>query len=246
MGESKSASCNEITKIIWEFAQTRNIWLSVSYIPGKLNIIADNQSRKFSAELEWKLNSHVFVQITAVLSRLSFKCDIDLFASRLHFQISPYVSYRPDPDAYAVDAFTLTWSSFTFYAFPPFSIIPQVLQKVSQDRATGLLIIPFWPSQAFFPSVLHMLISNPIFIHRKKTLLQLPAYPKMTHPLHRKLNLLVCCISGNPSLPKTYQKQLKTSSCTPGGKTQESNTLATSVNGQNFVVNGRQILFLHL
>ena len=246
MGGSKSASCNEITKIIWEFAQTRNIWLSVSYIPGKLNIIADSQSRKFSAELEWKLDSHVFLQITAVLSRLSFKCDIDLFASRLNFQISPYVSYRPDPDAYAVDAFTLTWSSFTFYAFPPFSIIPQVLQKVSQDRATGLLIIPFWPSHAFFPSVLHMLISNPIFIHRKKTLLQLPAYPMMTHPLHRKLNLLACCISGNPSLPKTYQKQLKTSSCAPGGKTQESNTLATSVNGQNFVVNGRQIPFLHL
>ena len=142
-GGSKSVSCNEITKIIWEFTQTQNIWLSVSYIPGKLNIITDNQSRKFSAELEWKLDSDIFEQITGVLSKLSFKCDIDLFASRLNFQIAPYVSCKPDPDAYAVDAFTLTWSSFTFYAFPPFSIIPQVLQKVSQDRRLDYLLFPF-------------------------------------------------------------------------------------------------------
>ena len=106
-GGSKSVACNKITKTIWQFAQTRNIWLSAAHIPGKFNVVADSQSRKFSSELEWKLSTDVFKQINTIMLGKSFKCDIDLFASRLNFQIYPFVSYKPDPDSYAVDAFTL-------------------------------------------------------------------------------------------------------------------------------------------
>ena len=46
-----------------------------------------------------------------------------LFASRLKHQLPTYVSYKPDLNAYPVDAFSLVWKQFKFYCFPPFSCI---------------------------------------------------------------------------------------------------------------------------
>ena len=66
---------------------------------------------------------------------------IDLFASHLNYQIKPFISYRPDPEALCV-AFQVNWNPFFFYAFPPFSILGKVLQKVIVDGAEGIIILP--------------------------------------------------------------------------------------------------------
>ena len=42
---------------------------------------------------------------------------IDLFAWRLNNQLPTYVSYKPDPNAYAVDLFSLDWSKPQLFAF---------------------------------------------------------------------------------------------------------------------------------
>lgn len=47
-----------------------------------------------------------------------------------------------DPYAMAVNAISLSWTDYTFYAFPPFSIIQRVLQKLAEEKATGLIIVP--------------------------------------------------------------------------------------------------------
>ena len=39
------------------------------------------------------------------------------FASRVNAQLKSYVFWRPDPDAMAVDAFTLDWSKFRAFCF---------------------------------------------------------------------------------------------------------------------------------
>ena len=44
-----------------------------------------------------------------------------MFASRLNKQIDRFVSWRPDPDAVAVNGFSLNWSEYALiYAFVPF------------------------------------------------------------------------------------------------------------------------------
>ena len=53
------------------------------------------------------------------LKKLNFKLDIDLFASRINKQYKKCASYRPDPDAIAINAFSLDWANFEFYTFPP-------------------------------------------------------------------------------------------------------------------------------
>ena len=63
-----------------------------------------------------------------------FTPEIDLFASRLNKQLDCFVSWFSEPGAYAVNAFSISWSSFNPFLFPPFNLVEKVLNKVVQDR----------------------------------------------------------------------------------------------------------------
>ena len=64
------------------------------------------------------------------LDQLKFTPEIDLFATRINCQFPQYVAYRPDPEAVAIDAFSIPWTGLRFYAFSPFSVIPPLLKKI--------------------------------------------------------------------------------------------------------------------
>ena len=127
---------------------THNIWLTASHIPGINNTAADAESRKTRRETEWSLNPIVFHK---AIAEIYFQPDIDLFASRLNYKCKRYVTYQPDPESYAVNAFHIQWTNFSFYAFPPFCTIQKLLKKVQEDKATGLLVVPHWPIQPWWP-----------------------------------------------------------------------------------------------
>ena len=51
-----------------------------------------------------------------------------------------YCSYRPDPEATYIDAFSISWGDLDFYCFPPFNCILQALPKDKSgesNRNTG-------------------------------------------------------------------------------------------------------------
>ena len=55
------------------------------------------------------------------------------------------------PEAIAVDAFTQKWRQVGFFwAFPPFSLILKVIQKIRLDKATEIVVVPNWPNQPWF------------------------------------------------------------------------------------------------
>nr|CAH7717737.1 unnamed protein product [Callosobruchus chinensis] len=60
---------------------------------------------------------------------------------------------------------------FLFYAFPPFCLVAKVLDKISNDKATGIVIVPNWPTQPWYPLFKKLLISNPIVLEPMKNLL---------------------------------------------------------------------------
>lgn len=95
-------------------------------MPGTNNCQADFESRNFREEYEWKLDKKTYLRAT---NKLQFKPEIDLFSSTMNHQISKYLSWRPEPEAYAVDAFSISWKNQNNYCFPPFNIIPAVLQN---------------------------------------------------------------------------------------------------------------------
>ncbi|RUA04502.1 MAG: hypothetical protein DSY43_06170 [Gammaproteobacteria bacterium] len=194
MGTSHSYDLNTLCKIIWEWAISRDLWLSAAHIPGKLNTKADFESRKNRSETEWMLDK---IALREALIKLNVTPDVDLFASRLNNQLENYVSYRPDPGASAVDAFSLSWSNLKFYAFPPFSVIPNVLKKIQEDGAKGILVVPDWATQAWYPKAMKLLTQPPVTLKPHRALLWLPNKPRTPHPLWAKLSLLVCHLSGN-------------------------------------------------
>ena len=122
----------------------------------------------------------------------------NLFASRLNFQITKFVSYRPDPNSSVVNAFTLNWGNLDFYAFPPFAIISRVIQKIIRYRGTGILSVPDWPNQLWYTVfneiiiniiimteiIITIMVISSIIIYPRIYLLQL-AQIKKIHSLHR-------------------------------------------------------------
>ena len=190
MGGSHSMKCNEVAQNIWDFCQTHSIWLTAAHLPGHLNVLADEKSRVFNDKTEWKLNPLIYLDII----RAFMIPNIDLFASRLNFQCKPYVAWLPDPDALFIDAFTLDWSKFNFYAFPPFSMITRVLRKIEYDGARGILIVPNWPTQVWFPLLHRLLVAEPQMLKWREDLISLP-FKEGPHPLGRKLQLMACFLS---------------------------------------------------
>ena len=139
MGGCQAEECNFVIKDIWDWAIARRNWLSASFIPGKLNITADQLSRNLTVGTEWKLNPLIFMKISSLFGSPS----IDLFASRINHQLDTYVSCRPDPGATYINAFTIDWAMFTNgFAFSPFCLVTRCLQKIVQDRATIILVVP--------------------------------------------------------------------------------------------------------
>ena len=203
MGGIKSVECDELARVLWQWCIERDIWATAAHLPGVENVIADKRSRNFRDETEWMLNPKVFKE----LCNLMGTPQIDLFASRLNTQLSDYVSWQPDPGAQAINAFTLDWGGLEFYAFPPFCIINKCLQKVVEDKAEGILIVPKWASQSWFPRLLQLLIDVPTVLPQSEhTLIQTET--GKIHPLCNKLFLLACRLSWNRSRQEAFRNQL--------------------------------------
>ena len=232
MGGSKSVSCNMVAREIWLWCIARKIWLTVSHIPGVENVDADEESRNFNDKTEWKLCSEVFKSISDILG----KPHIDLFASRLNCQLNRYVSWRPDPGATFINAFTCDWALEYNYIFPPFSLIGRVLKKLKEDQGQAILVIPYWPTQHWLPMMLQMLAHSPILLPKKKTLLSLPFAPNKVHPLSKNLMLMACRLSGIPSEVKNFQQKLKILSSRHGDHQQGNNMVHILKDGKSLLL----------
>ena len=159
MGSAKSELCDSITRSIWEFCAENCIWLKSCFIKGKDNVEADQASRNFSDDIEYKLKQEVFDYIC----QLYGKPDVDLFASRINKQVSTYIAWNPDPFAADIDAFMSDWSQWELlYAFPPFRLIPKVLQRFQIYKSSHrmILVYPEWKGQYWYPLLKSQLESS--------------------------------------------------------------------------------------
>ena len=240
MGGCKSPELNKLAVELWKWCISQNIWLSAAHVPGLENI-SDYGSRHFNDNIEWKLDKSIFSKITEIWGKPS----IDLFASRINFQIEKYVAWMPDGQAEFIDAFSQDWSNIFAYIFPPFSLIGRVIAKVRKDQASCIMIVPQWPSQIWWTALMKLLIDNPVVIEVNQGTLTIPNTTKQ-HPLTNKLKLLACRLSGNPYAPERFQKRLPISSWQPGEIQQNLSTLYTSRSGSFSVIKNKLIQFTPL
>ena len=104
----------------------RDITVQAQHLAGTLNCTADAESRMMRDRSDWMLCPSIFHTINCILGPL----EVDLFASRLTTQLPSFVSWRPDPEAMATDAFTIAWTGLKAYANPPWSLVGRVLAQV--------------------------------------------------------------------------------------------------------------------
>ena len=232
----------EKTKSIWEFLLSKGLNLTAEYIPTDLNTEADHESRNVQDWTEWKLCPTVFQQVCQQFGHP----DMDLFASRVSYQIPNYMSLKLDPLCYAVDAMQQDWTHFYPYAFPPFSLIGKVLQKVRKQQIDMILIAPVWTTQPWYPILLNMAIEFPLFIQNKKGLLQDPQGNAHHLITNNTLHLSAWLISGKKWQVERFQAGLEHYWRSPE---QQVPGLITTQPGRNFVAgvtNGKLIQFAAL
>ena len=95
--------------------------------------------------------------------------NIDLFATSLNNRLPTYVSPIPDNRALAMDALSMNWDRIHGYAFPPFHIIPAILNKIHQFQCRIVLVAPLWPQSSWFPDLLQLLVAPPISLPNGST-----------------------------------------------------------------------------
>ncbi len=107
------------------------VWLVVIHGP-------THKSRKTNDHTKWHLDRDIFRDICYRYGTPT----IDIFVSCLHCQLEPYISWRPDSGAGAVDAMCFRCTGEYFYAFSSFSLISRCLQTICHGIAEGIQLLP--------------------------------------------------------------------------------------------------------
>ena len=193
IGGTHSLECNKIAREIWTWCIQKNIWVTAISLPGKENVDADGESRTFNDNTEWSINESIFHSIVETYGMPS----IDLFASRINKNVPRYVSWRPDPEAQFVEAFSCSWSQEQFYAFPACSLVLRCLKKIEMEKGEGIIIVPVWPTQPWYPKLMSLLVDMPRLLPVTRGTLFLPGKPSQPHAVEGKLKVIECKLSGN-------------------------------------------------
>ena len=209
-GGMRSGSLCALLWRLLSWCHPRKIILQARHIPGHLNVIADELSRHNQViQTEWCLSQQVFNRLCSNWGRPQ----IDLFATRFNHKLPKFVSPVPDSTAWAVDALSLSWSNLDVYAFPPVSLLSQVISKLlNQDFHRMILIAPGWPNMPWFWDLISLSGQVPVSLPLERNLLTQP----FNGLLHRNLNhlnlhawLLEPRPSGDKGFLRRWQQELK-------------------------------------
>ena len=186
----------------------RGIVLRARHILGHLNVIADKLSRHNQViQTEWSQ------QVFNLLYSRWAQPHVDLFATLFNHILSKFVSPVPDSTAWAVDALSLSWENLDAYAFPPVSLLNQVISKVmDQGCSRMILIAPGWPNMPWFWDLISLSIQIPFSLPLQRNLVTQP-FNGLLHRNLSNLNLHAWLLEPLPSRNKgslmKWQQELR-------------------------------------
>ncbi len=230
-GGTVSRELVRLSKELWTWCLQRNITIKAQHLPGRLNQVADSESRTMLDRSDWKLDSRVFQQIHQLWGPM----EVDLFASRLTTQCPVFFSWRPDPYAAATDAFLQVWTGLKAYANPPWNLVGRVAAQAQAQQASLVLVAPVWRTQPWYPILLEMLVDAPHLIPPQR---QATSRSQMRTP-----QLAAWPISGKNAEITSFRRKLARSSLARGGKKQVNPTTPSLGDGIAGVVDGVPIHF---
>ena len=183
-GGMKSGSLCALLWRILSWCTRQQITLRARHIPGRLNVIADKLSRLGQTiQTEWSLHPAVFQAVCSMWHQPQ----VDLFATRFNNKLPQFVSPVPDPQAWAVDALSLSWEDLDPYAFPPAAILGKVVEKLQDYPCNRIILIaPGWPNMPWFWDLVAMSSQIPLCLPNIPNLVSQP----FNQVLHRNLSNL--------------------------------------------------------
>ena len=177
--------CNLTERLlVWAHRSLRS--LRAVHVPGHLNVGPDRLSRDNIPPGEWSLHP----QTVQFLWRLFGRAEIDFFASRDN-------AHCPNFFSKSEDALSQTWPSLPLYAFPPISLLPQVILRIRETHHSVLLIAPRWENQTWYPELARLSHSSPWPIPVRKDL-HSQAAGSIWHPHPERWSLHAWVINGYP------------------------------------------------
>ena len=139
-GGTRSHTLMQMTIRLLKWCDSKAITLVPVHLPAVCNIQADSLSRVGQTlTTEWTM---AMESLRPVFAKWG-EPQIDMFATFAIRRLVKFVSPYPDPRAEWTDAMSMPWDKERglLYAFPPFKMVPQVLQKIAQSTGVQVILI---------------------------------------------------------------------------------------------------------
>ena len=150
MGGTHSHQLLHLTLEIWKWCETKCLYLLAQHVPGKNNVVADEESRKMKDN-----NNNCHSALNRRVSNRSFCISPDRSTGQIR-QLA--ARSRCDP----CGRVHMNWRNFIAYAFPPFSLIPAVNINTN---------CPLWSAQQWWPLLIDLVIDYPVYLGNNPNLL---------------------------------------------------------------------------
>ena len=161
-GGTRSHTLMQMTILLLKWCDHKAITLVPVHLPGVHNIQADSLSRVGQTlTTEWTMAMESLRPVFAKWGEPR----IDLFATFANRRLVKFVSPYSDPRAEWADAMSMPWDNGRAlpYAFPPFKMVPQVLQKIAQSPGVKVILIAqLQPAASWFPELMNLSQEDPI------------------------------------------------------------------------------------
>ena len=144
MGGMRSRRMSQLARRLLLWSHPRLKSLRAIHVPGTLNRAADALSRQLLRPGEWRLHPE---SVQLIWARFG-EAQIDLFASPENAHCQLFFSLTEG--SLGTDALAHSWPrGMRKYAFPPVSLLAQLLCKVREDEEQVLLVAPLWPNRTW-------------------------------------------------------------------------------------------------
>ena len=172
-GGTRSYTLMQMTIRLLKWCDRKAITLVPVHLPGVHNIQADSLSRVGQTlNTGWTMAMELLRPVFAKWG----EPQVDLFATFANRWLIKFVSPYPDPRAEWTDAMSVPWDNGRglLYAFPPFKMVPQVLQKIAQSPGVRVILIaPLQQAAAWFPELMDLAQDPiPLFVEGQDLLTQ--------------------------------------------------------------------------
>ena len=94
----------------------------------------------------YRLRQSIFSDILEVSRRFDLVPEVDAFSSKAHSRLPVYWSSHSD-------AMSKFWGNKILWIHPPAHLYPHIVQKIFQDEARGIILLPLAPHKSWFKAL---------------------------------------------------------------------------------------------